>query len=165
MNCPICQKAGISDDAEFCPQCNSDLSQLVLLTQLESKLKLSNKRNMFLHICASVAIISLIGGLIFVYLKHNESMISIQNRTNNIDSIEYYRDKYTIALQKVDSLQSVDMGEQYISYKVKNGDTLSEIALVFYNDVKMAKKIAEENRLNDINLLKVNQILKIEIMR
>lgn len=165
MNCPICQKAGISDDAKFCPQCNSDLSQLVLLTQLESKLKVWNKRKLFLIIGGCLVIIGLVSVLVSNKLKINRLINNNQFETVNKDSLDYYRDKYVTTVLRVDSLRSLSSNKILFNYKVKKGDTLSKIALLFYGDINKADKIAEDNGLIDINLITINQILKIEIIR
>ena len=49
--------------------------------------------------------------------------------------------------------------EEYINYKVKPGDTLSEIAKTYNTTVS---SIASLNKISNINLIYVNQILKIK---
>jgi hypothetical protein len=164
MNCPICQKAGISEDAQICPQCNSDLSQLSLLNKLENKIKLSAKRKFVLLIGSGIVIFALVSILYFFKVKFNETISKSPNKIFEIDSLQYYKSKYISYMQIVDSLQNVQKGKWFVSYKVRNGDTLSKIALIFYNDTKLAKKLAEDNHLTDINFLAVNQTLRIEII-
>ena len=49
--------------------------------------------------------------------------------------------------------------EEYINYKVKPGDTLSEIAKTYNTTVS---SIASLNKISNVNLIYVNQILKIK---
>ena len=52
-----------------------------------------------------------------------------------------------------------------IQYKVKNGDCPSKIALFFYNDWKMYKKIEADNNLTQPYILKVGQLLTIKLIK
>lgn len=163
MTCPICQKAGINAEALICPQCNSDLSQFHLLTRMENKFVNWRKRNSILVIIFSILIIGLIVILLYPNMD-NTPIINSQNSQNkNIDSTEYYRNKYFAVSNKIDSLDKIVVPKSFINYKVKSGDNLSKIALMFYDDVGMTNKIAKDNRLKNANRLFVNQSLIIEI--
>ena len=52
-----------------------------------------------------------------------------------------------------------------IEYTVREGDTLSKIALEFYGDAACAKIIAEENALPDPDMLTPGQVLKIPVLK
>lgn len=162
MICPICQKAGIRDESLNCPQCNSDLSQLQLIKQLENKFNNWKKVKSFILYGLSIIILALIGIILYLKINYTDTLIPNSNVVNNTDSIEYYRYKYLSVSKEVESLKSVDSAKVYINYKVKKGDTLSKIALMFYNEVKMINKIASDNGLKDMNCITTNQILKIE---
>lgn len=165
MTCPICQKAGINDEAIICPQCNSDLSQLHLLTRMENKLANWRKRNSILVIVFSIVIISLI--VILLYPKMDNTVIANSQKLlgENIDSTKYYRNKYFAVSQKIDSLNKIEEAKPFVNYKVKSGDNLSKIALMFYDDASMTNKIAEDNGLQNANWIITNQNLKIEILK
>jgi len=165
MTCPICQKAGINDEAVICPQCNSDLSQLHLLTRIENKFSNWRKRNSILVIVFSIVILSLI--VILLYPKMDNTAIANSSKalSESIDSTNYYRKKYFAVSQKIDSLNKIEKDKAFINYKIKSGDNLSKIALMFYDDASMANKIAEDNGLQNANWIVANQNLKIEILK
>src|ERR1017187_730163 len=122
MNCPICQKAGINDEAIICPQCNSDLSQLHLLTRMENKFANWRKRKSILIIVFSIVIIALI--VILLYPKIDNTAIANTQKSSieNIDSTEYYRNKYFAVSHKIDTLNKIAEAKSFINYKVKSGD-------------------------------------------
>lgn len=163
MVCPVCQKAGINSEAIICPQCNSDLSQLHLLTRIESKLANWRKRNSILVIVLGTVITT----LFILLLKPKTGNTTIGNSQKiareTIDSTEYYRNKYFVISHKIDSLNNVAGARAFINYKVKFGDNLSKIALMFYNDASKITKIAKDNGLKNANQIFVNQSLVIEI--
>lgn len=168
MNCPICQKAGLANEVTHCPQCNSDLTSFTLLEALEIKLNASRKTN-WLNILGLLAIGSLLTYTIFYFfsskelIRHDNTKLSL-NSTNTIDSIKLYRTRLVLAEKEVDSLKQIKSFNS-IEYKVRQGETLSLIALIFYNDINRAEEIARLNNLNNPNLIKVNQVLKIQIMQ
>jgi hypothetical protein len=163
MTCPICQKAGINAAALICPQCNSDLSQFHLLTRMENKFANWRKRNSILLIIFSILIIALIVILLYPNMDNTPITNSQKSLNENIDSTEYYRNKYFAVSNKIDSLDKIVEPKSFINYKVKSGDNLSKIALMFYDDVGMTNKIAKDNGLKNANRLFVNQSLIIEI--
>lgn len=165
MICPVCEKAGINDDAAHCPQCNSDLSQLHLLTQLENKFRHAKRTNTIVFLCFSILMIAL--GIIFYVKNNNGKYIPPTNISKaNSDSTIFYREKYFLASQTIDSLKKIsEPMETVLKYKVKRGDNLSKIALMFYGDVTKVNKIASDNNLKNLNLINQNQILEIKISK
>jgi hypothetical protein len=165
MICPVCKKAGIKEEDLICPQCNSDLSQLKLVSQLESKINKWKRRNYLLLSGVALLLIILTG--IFLYTKVN---LTIQSRLNSSliiksDSLAYYRHQYLTVSKEIDAIKDNGLAKVYINYRVKKGDNLSSIARIFYSDINLASKIAIDNNLNDMNHIYVNQILKIEVKK
>jgi len=163
MNCPICQKAGVNDESVICPQCNSDLSQFHLLTRMENKFTNWRKINSISLIVFIIVIIALIVLLLYPKMDNNTIANHQKSPRKTIDSTEYYRNKYFVVSHKIDSLNKIAEARSFINYKVKYGDNLSKIALMFYDDVGMAYTIAEDNKLKNANRIFVNQSLIIEI--
>ena len=165
MICPVCQKAGIRDEDLSCPQCNSDLSQLKLVTQLEFKIRKWKKKNTVLF--SGFTILVLILTTIIVYSQVSFKRESRLNSTmfNRPDSVEYYRQKYVSTLKEANDYKDSNLAKVYVNYRVKKGDNLSSLALIFYDDILLASKIATDNNLKNIDYISVNQILKIEIKK
>lgn len=166
MNCPICQKAGISNEVKYCPQCNSDLSAFKLIDGIENEIKNRTKKNVITAITSLVigglltySILSFSSKIVFTESKKSQSIISKHRK----DSIEIYKRRYDIIKDEIDSLKE-SKSLATINYKVKPGDNLSTIANMFFNDIKKAEEIARLNNIANPNLIKVNQVLKIQIM-
>jgi nucleoid-associated protein YgaU len=49
MNCPICDKAGLPENALICSQCNSDLSGFNLIQKVATQKQLSEKKHLVLE--------------------------------------------------------------------------------------------------------------------
>lgn len=167
MNCPICKKAGLADEALTCPQCNSDLSQFHLITSIENKLATINKIRIMTIFTLAIIVI---GYSVFYFAtkkleNNNKNDSSTSTHKNLVDSTAFYRHKYFLASQTIDSLKNSKPSTTIIQYKVRAGDNLSTIAYKFYSDVSKARKLAQENELKNSNLIIVNQILKIEISK
>ncbi len=162
MVCPVCQKACINDEAQSCPQCNSDLSQLHLLARLENKFKSWKKIKSF-FLFSSIVLIILLAVTLYSKMKIEKPIVTRNISNDNSDSATYYRQQYKISLNIIDSIKNTSATKPLIKYKVRPGDNLSKIAILFYNDISKASKIASDNKLKNMNLITTNQILKIEI--
>jgi LysM repeat protein len=73
-----------------------------------------------------------------------------------------------IKLNKIKNPDKISVGQklllyQYKKYTVQKGDTLSEISLKFYKDVKYVDDIMVLNNLNS-SVIYVNQVLKIPVL-
>ena len=165
MICPVCQKAGIRDEDRTCPQCNSDLSQLKLVTQLEFKIRKWKKKNTVLFSGFTLLILILITIIVYTKVSFNRESRFNSTMINRTDSVEYYRQKYISTLKEANDYKDSNLAKVYINYRVKKGDNLSSLALIFYDDIKLVSKIAEDNNLKNMDYISVNQILKIEIKK
>lgn len=167
MNCPICQKAGISNEVKYCPQCNSDLSAFKLIDGIENEIKIKTNKILI------TAIVSMtIGGLLTYSILSFSSKIVVSTESkysqtiilpHEKDSLEIYKRRYVIIKEEIDSLKE-SKSFTTINYKVKSGDNLSTIAKMFFSDIKKAEEIARLNNISNPNLINVNQVLKIQIM-
>lgn len=166
MNCPICQKAGISNEIQYCPQCNSDLSAFKLVDGIENKIKNRTRKSVV------IVITSFTVGVLITYYISNFSSVTITteskiaqsiNSQSEKDSIGIYKQRYYLVKEEIDSLKKTKKITLF-NYKVKSGDNLSTIANWFFGDTERAGEIARLNNIANPNLIKVNQILKIQIV-
>jgi hypothetical protein len=154
FNCPVCNKAGLPDFTAthtFCPQCNSDLKPFLLLHAISAS---KPQQPVRIVLIAFVAIACVLAYLLMYSINEKQKLIAT----------------HTAATQQFrDTLQSIRTGVitnpniVSIRYKVKKGDYPAKIAVFFYNDWAMYKKIEADNNLHQPYILKVGQILTIKI--
>lgn len=162
MNCPICNKAGLSENTSRCPQCDSDLSGLLLIKnaqkkyenieakniEVNKKLKIS-KKNKLIYI-SIFSILVAIGIVFFVWYKKEQNIKYIQNSdflSNKIDSLQTInQDKINKINELENFIASNKPTSNEIKYCVRKGDNLWKIATFFYNNPHKHTKIYEDNR-------------------
>lgn len=164
MKCPVCQKVGISDESDYCPQCNSDLTQFKLINSLERKIVRNNKRKSLLNIGLVLIALALASIKIISTINSRNSQIN-NPKVYEYDSLNIYKQKYESVLLQIDSLLRLNSDSQYFYYTVKEGDNLSSLALLFYNDISKVEVIAAENGIDNINSIPVKKVLKLKIIR
>lgn len=156
MNCPICDKSGLPDFTSkpvICPQCNSDLKGFALLEKTNSVHINTVKKQKYIY--SLLLVIVVLGFSVIVFFPSNtatELPPIVQNNDSIIDVLEA---KLEVKELEIIRLQSsvVETKETSFLYIVKSGDNLSKIALLFYNDWEMYKKIEEDNNLESGNML------------
>lgn len=161
MNCPVCKKAGLPEDVDICPQCDSDLTQFKIIRNIK-KSQQNTKRIIFVLI---VLLIFSLSSLSLVYFNGLR-----QRNINKKELIEYSSDSVMIyksllseANQKIESLKIKKKDYAIVNYKVKKGDNLTKISYMFYGNTKMIYKLANENNIKDIDIIFINQIIKVRI--
>jgi uncharacterized membrane protein YvbJ len=187
MHCPICQKAGLADDALHCPQCNSDLSGLYRLRNIntanssekpvnstDTPPKYANKMAPILLAAAALLFVSVV---ILFWRKPNEgNLYSAENR--NSADINKEKDSLNaiIAAMKMENKSAksepkngnkVEHNAQttpYI-YVAKKGDNLARIAHYFYGNASAYPQILKDNNLPDNYLLLVGDTLTLKLNR
>jgi hypothetical protein len=159
--CPVCNKVGLTDYRAIetmCPQCNSDLKPYLLLNSISNG---NGKKKSYWDII-SLGILSVILALLFFNSSSENKKQIAENKKLSVqfqDSISKLQSQLNIELLN----QQSEQPEIMIEYKVRLGDYLSKIALFFYNDWKMYKKIELDNNLVQPYILKEGQKLKIKI--
>jgi len=160
-NCPICNKAGLSDYTKnevVCPQCNSDLKVFLLLDSISEPVK------------GRFGIYALIGltllAILFLGLFIKTNTVKKEILATNIvlkDSITILiREKLALERQN-EQLPLTESKEVTVKYVVKKGDYPYKIAQFFYGDGNRYKQIEADNALVQPHTLKVGQILLIKI--
>lgn len=165
-NCPVCNKAGLPDfrtTQTICPQCNSDLKPFLLIHSISKK----NTSKVGKFVLLGVVLVA-VGAAILYFNSATERKQIISESSNTIiqlrDSINILQKSF--ANSPMVQLENKSSEKEFsIQYKVKNGDCPSKIALFFYNDWKMYKKIEADNNLTQPYILKVGQLLTIKLIK
>ncbi len=173
MNCPICKHSDISELAIKCPKCGSDLAQLTMIDQLEEKYVSDMKKKVslegeqvFLKKAYEQEIAkyrSRFNGLLLVLLliplllrfckqqpsvmvddqpKIDELQLTVNQMNRDRVALEHEVKNLKTALEscRSTSVRSVD-------YTIKEGDRLSELGLLFFNDMKAGYQIGNDNNI------------------
>ena len=183
MQCPICKKKGIDDNASVCPECNSDLQSFKQLNYLRKTLILRKGYIIFF-------VIIIISMIIFGYLKY-DSIIKknqqkaniltekINNQQKQIEALESDKNKLMETIVELRKNNNFSLQPQkkrnitkpvnatkkkianFIYHTVRRGENLRSIAMKYYGDKKKYTKIMKDNGIKDANHLRIGQKLKI----
>ncbi len=181
MNCPICDKAGLAEDAKFCPQCDSDLSGFVLVKKVTAKqeeLKSTQKQvTEQLHKSKTakkrIIVVSLLGGILltsFGFWLYAEK-ISAYNQTINLiktekDSLQSIVTKKQTTINKLEiEKQQLEQQETGIKYVIRKGDNLIKISRLFYANDNQYREIMKDNNLQENYTLFAGDTLTIKLKR
>jgi cell division protein FtsB len=173
MNCPICKHSDISELSIKCPECGSDLAQLTMIDQLEEKYVSDVKRRVALEgeqvflkkayeqeiagyrrRTNRLIILLLLFPLLFKLCKKEKPVLTDQQA--KIESLQQeinqmHRDK--VALQHEISSLSTALEScratqvRSVNYTIKEGDRLSELGLLFFNNMKAGYQIGNDNNI------------------
>ena len=161
MNCPVCKKAGLPEDVDICPQCDSDLTQFKTIKSIEKSQRI-NKRIIFLLIILIIFSLSSISLLYFNGLRQR-NINTKELIESSSDSVMIYKSLLSEANQKIESLKIKKRDSAIVNYKVKKNDNLTKISYMFYGNTKMIYKLANENNIKDIDIIFINQIVRVRI--
>ncbi len=161
MNCPVCNKAGLSEDTIHCPQCDSDLSGLLLIknTQqkyqtienenIEANKKLAASKKYSLALIFLFSTLFVLGIVFFLWYKNEQDNKYVRNNhhlNNQIDSLQAANQSKTIKINELESAIINKQKSQKIKYCVRKGDNLWTIAKFFYNNPHKHSKIYDDNK-------------------
>lgn len=162
MNCPICDNVGLLESANFCPQCESDLSGYILLEniknqqgrleeeqeELSSKVLNEEARKRNLMILSSALLIVCLGFMIWLYTLQSDKVL-VDNKAKILsDSLISVIEEKDSQIENLENENTNGRKENIsVKYVVKRGDNLMKIARFFYNDKTRYKDIIEANNL------------------
>ncbi len=167
MECPVCNTSGLPEDAESCKNCGSDLEAL----QLTKMIKKSGKgRLVFSYIASALFLIVLfiwILNCIFHWYSNEESESkSVDTELNTLNQQLEQEKKLNAQLQlKIKDLNADLDNKVQIKTKnekqwvVKEGESLFYIASKVYGNGFKYGIIAEDNNIEDPNIIMVGQKL------
>ncbi len=187
MTCPVCNHESIPSLATVCPSCSSNLVGLKLLNTLEEqyvdlvkdkmemagshfhenkvyeqRLARKKKWNLLLW----MLLLALPLGYYFCgpqKIKKETAPTVLQN-----DSLEIYKNRVAeneieiMALNR--QLRAIEstMDVREIKYKVKEGDLLYDLGILFYNDTAAWYQIALDNKIYDVRGLPKGDTISIK---
>ena len=158
MDCPICHKAGLQNNTDICPQCNSDLTVFSLINNIQ-KVKKSNNNAKWIF---SIIILSILFTFIYWQFPRTITQTIETKAITKIDSTEFYKSE--LASLKKSIIQTKDTNK-IVKHIVIKGDYLSKISQEYFNDLNHINQIAKENRISNINLIIVGEILFIDLSK
>ncbi|MBK8720746.1 MAG: hypothetical protein IPL95_00220 [Saprospiraceae bacterium] len=173
MNCPICNHADISEIALKCPECGSDLAQLTMIDQLEEKYVNDVKKRVALEgeqvflkkeyekeikkyrwRTNRLLILVFLIPLFMKYCKKDQGeLIYHQQDINALNqNIETLKKENQASKKEIADLKNLVESsnatvKRSVNYTVKKGDRLSELGLLFFNDMKAGYKIGNDNNI------------------
>jgi hypothetical protein len=182
MKCPICDKAGLAEDAKFCPQCDSDLSGFVVVKKIateqstlnDNQKKITEQLQKSQITKRNIIIVSLCGVLLitfFGFWLYSEK-ISAYNQVLNLaksekDSLQrVVTDKQVTINKLATEKKQLENQETSIKYIVRKGDNLIKISRLFYSNDNQYREIIKDNNLQESNYtLFVGDTLTIKLKR
>ncbi len=172
MNCPICKKAGLLEDASACPQCNSDLTGLQqvkkaaeaqenLATEkkaLAEALAKSEGQNRYARMAAVAFLCTTACSFLWIFMAKkpaNQTEITALNTENEPSKIQVNAASNTKKTEP-------NNAQNIFKYKVKKGDNLIKIARLFYGNGSLYSEIIKDNQLAENSTLLVGDTLIIK---
>ncbi|MBZ0201439.1 MAG: LysM peptidoglycan-binding domain-containing protein [Ignavibacteria bacterium] len=165
MNCPICNKGGLPNEAVSCPQCDTDFAHIRALEKLPLELK-ENKSKKFLNVILFVIILLL---SLYIAIQPFKSSKEVQNIVNKerIDSLDILIHENKKYVSIIDSLNKASYSNYFI-YTITRGDDVSRIRKMFsiqdtqLSDFLLLNKIANEDFIREGQTLKIPVIEKLK---
>jgi hypothetical protein len=170
MNCPICDKAGLAEDAKFCPQCDSNLSGFVLLKKVTTKqdvLKNTQKQvTEQLHKSQTakkrIIVVSLLGSVLLAscgFWLYSEKTSAYNQVIKEKDSLQNVVAEKQATINKLE----IQNQETSIKYVVRKGDNLIKISRIFYANGNQYREIIKDNNLQENHTLFAGDTLTIKL--
>ncbi len=186
MNCPICNQKGLNDLAIRCSHCESDLTVLHQVSDIQEKYVANAKQRAYLEgemqtykvnakeninswkkksnrYLALFLLLPLIYKFCFMPTSHPE-VEKIAKELAIKDSINQYNlkqlESQVVDLQQDTAALSATVKKKIV-YKLTKGETLAELGIRFFNDRKAGFRIARDNRLSvdEYKVLPIGQTL------
>lgn len=166
MNCPVCNKSGLPNfrsEPVVCPQCNSDLKGYMVLEKTNKTHKTTVRKQRNLSVVAIFLIFII--AVVFILTSKQKSTLSVPVTTKQDSTINILQTRVLNQEQKIKELQTSNLNKQSADYKyvVKNGDNLSKLAYIFYNDWQEYTRIEKDNNLTSGELIHPGDTLIIKL--
>ena len=166
MNCPVCNKSGLPNfrsEPVVCPQCNSDLKGYMVLEKTNKTHKTTIRKQRNISVVALFLIIII--AVVFILTSRQKPTVSIPLTINQDSTINVLQKEVLKQDQKIKELQASNLNKQNADYKyvVKNGDNLSKLAYIFYNDWREFTRIEKDNNLTSGELIHPGDTLIIKL--
>jgi nucleoid-associated protein YgaU len=163
MNCPLCDYKGLADDALNCPSCNADLSVYRSLDDVERAMGKQKKRTLLFVILFFIALL----GCFAIYIILNSGEKAEEPDISETTGVEFQNmqadnDKLNAEVKKLEAELSSTKAElatakenQLTTHVIAEGESLFTIAEKYFGDGEKYLKIADDNCLDDPDLIVV----------
>lgn len=103
--------------------------------------------------------------VVFILTSKQKSTLSVPVTTKQDSTINILQTRVLNQEQKIKELQTSNLNKQSADYKyvVKNGDNLSKLAYIFYNDWQEYTRIEKDNNLTSGELIHPGDTLIIKL--
>jgi nucleoid-associated protein YgaU len=163
MNCPLCDYKGLADDALNCPSCNADLSAYRSLDDVEKAMNKQKKRTLlfailfFIALLACVAIYLVFSGGEAVQEKERSETqpTEVQNAQAENEKLNARVKQLESEMKSLKSELATAKENQLTTHVIAEGESLFTIAEKYYGDGEKYLKIADDNCLDDPDLIVV----------
>jgi nucleoid-associated protein YgaU len=174
MECPICDKAGLPENAMICPQCDSDLSGFILIQKVATQKQLSEKQRLELKqelqknkiqkrnvlLLSSAFILLLFCTSLWLWSdEKGTSPLSPYEQFKTDSLVNLIEEKEALIYQTKEENEALKSQKGQLKYVVKEGDYLIKISRFFYGDEEHYLDIIQENNLQDNAALLVGDTL------
>jgi cell division protein FtsB len=167
MECPVCHREGLPDDAVTCPHCQSDLEAFYLSGKIH---KTSKNRLIFGYIISALFIIVLVAWILTCLGKFgqsqetDESIVKDEVERLQKEVAELKKQNETLVVRnkvltgKVNAkIEKDDKKES--TYMIHEGETLFGIAKKIYGNGYKYKDIAKDNNIQNPDMIIAGQKL------
>ncbi len=169
MECPVCHTDGLAEDAVTCPHCHSDLEAFHLSEKIH---KTSKNRLIFGYIISALFLIALVAWIISCLgsfnneKKPDESIVQneVARLQNEVAQLKKQNEMMAVRNKELTDKVNAEMKEKAqkkTTYVVGEGETLYRIARKIYGNGYKYKEIAEENNIENPDMIIVGQKLTI----
>ena len=167
MECPLCEHTGLDADVKTCPSCKADLTAYQTLDAIEASAK---KQKMTTLLFIILFIIALLACVAIFFLAGSEGtskedeqkLIACETLSKDLKA-ENQQLKENIAGLQAKNTKLLEVEEpdkpasKDIMHVVKEGETLFMIARDYLGDGNLYSKIANDNGIEDPNLIYVGK--------
>ncbi|MBN1340349.1 MAG: LysM peptidoglycan-binding domain-containing protein [Bacteroidales bacterium] len=165
MQCPVCNKSGIPEEAITCPECQSDLQSLHLIEKIDK----SHRNRLYLSVILAVALLLVAAAWIFTGLNRSshgtkesvDAGNALITESTVMSELKAENAALAAANEKLTAEITQLKAKKETGYVVKEGESLFTIARKIFGNGFRYTEIAEANNIADPNKIVVGQKLKI----
>lgn len=179
MDCPICDKKGLSGNETHCPQCESDLTGFHIIKAVDhyqksieidlTKAKEAENRNKRslrnIYTISALIVIILFTTVIWLTTDKNNKLDAVKahyqaENDSIVNLLNTNRELVNKLEQKNDSLKN---DQKYVRYIVRSGDNLTKVAQLFYGKSSLYVNIMKDNALTENEILYPGDTIMIKL--
>ncbi|MEN8225308.1 MAG: LysM peptidoglycan-binding domain-containing protein [Bacteroidota bacterium] len=172
MECPLCEHTGLDANITVCPSCKADLSAYHALDEIENSMKKQKKTLLLFIILFIIALLACVA-IFFIAQsdgtakQDKEKIVACESLVSELEAKNQQLEQEISALKsQASQLQEDKIKEQEtkapavkepeikdITHVIKEGETLFLIARLHLGDGNLYPKIAEDNGIENPNII------------